>query len=251
MHAFARITAVGRGKGGVGKTPTALNLAVMAAIAGRKVKVCNFDPQDSIIVTLDLRARLGHQPAVDFAIATPDNLVQLLSADYPVYDEILIDIAGYEDDALYQAFCLADQIVFPSKADTDATNAMPRDTAALAQVQLQRPDLVVHAFWTDLPSHASVRAARLAELPTHERAYPMLDFAGKPLITRTELWSQASAQGLAVVELQRQKRRELPKGLAARLDLKPSRELTGLYEAVFGAAFDLDTYMQADAEATV
>ena len=105
------ITLVGSEKGGVGKTNTAFNLAVMRACAGKKVLLVDTDRQSSSTQWSALRAEAGFTPplvCVQKYGKVGYDLAQLRESY-----EVIVDAGGQDSVELRQAIAVADKWIIP------------------------------------------------------------------------------------------------------------------------------------------
>ena len=149
---MARIIAVVNQKGGVGKTTTAVNLTAALAASGRRVLLCDFDPQANATSGLGVDKRQVRQSVYDMLIndVTPERCVvrtqfgdlipsgaglagasveltgmekreyQLKSALEKLryaYDDILIDCPPSLELLTLNALCAADGILIPVQCE--------------------------------------------------------------------------------------------------------------------------------------
>ncbi|MCG7399688.1 AAA family ATPase [Caballeronia zhejiangensis] len=106
------IVAVLNTKGGVGKTTTALNLAVGRALQGRNVLAVDADRQGSLLAALSNRGE--REPCIAVAqYVEGQALRQQVLRAAALYDDIVIDAGGRDNTALRAALLLADKVIIP------------------------------------------------------------------------------------------------------------------------------------------
>jgi chromosome partitioning protein len=126
-----KIIAVVNGKGGVGKSTVAVNLATAMSHDNKAVCVIDLDPQ--VTATKWKDRRKDENPAV---VATPTaRLRQTLDAARKAnVDYVIIDTAGRNDSSGLDAARVADLILIPTTTSIVAIEALEaaRDTVAMA-----------------------------------------------------------------------------------------------------------------------
>lgn len=112
----AYIIAFINGKGGVGKSTCALNLADMAAHHGEKVLLLDADPQESLIAWKEAREGNG-LPPFPFEIERLEdkgaNLEAFIKSRARKYDMVIIDTEGHTNTRTPQIAALADFVLVP------------------------------------------------------------------------------------------------------------------------------------------
>ena len=166
----ARITAVTSGKGGVGKTFVAANLAAALARAGQRVLVLDADlGLANLDVVLNLAARVtlhdvftgratledALQPApggfsvllagsglVEYSRMTPevrDKLLALVREVRPHYDHILLDTGAGISDVVLFTVSLADEVLVVTTPEPTSLTDAYATIKVLAATQAARP----------------------------------------------------------------------------------------------------------------
>ena len=166
----ARITAVTSGKGGVGKTFVAANLAAALARAGERVLVLDADlGLANLDVVLNLAARVtlhdvftgratldeALQPApggfsvllagsglVEYSRLTPevrDKLLDLLEAVRPRFDHVLLDTGAGISDVVLFTVSLADEVLVVATPEPTSLTDAYATLKVLAASQPARP----------------------------------------------------------------------------------------------------------------
>ena len=166
----ARITAVTSGKGGVGKTFVAANLAAALARAGQRVLVLDADlGLANLDVVLNLAARItlhdvftgrapfedALQPApggfsvllagsglVEYSRMTPevrDKLLEVVSRVRPQFDHVLLDTGAGLSDVVLFTVSLADEVLVVTTPEPTALTDAYATVKVLAATQPARP----------------------------------------------------------------------------------------------------------------
>ena len=166
----ARITAVTSGKGGVGKTFVAANLAAALARAGQRVLVLDADlGLANLDVLLNLSARItlhdvftgratlddALQPApggfsvllagsglVEYSRMTPevrDKLLDIIAQVRPRFDQVLLDTGAGISDVVLFTVSLADEVLIVATPEPTSLTDAYATIKVLAATQAARP----------------------------------------------------------------------------------------------------------------
>lgn len=192
------IYTVGNTKGGVGKTITALNVAIALALKGRDVWLVNGDRQKTAGQALDNRAATSIEPAIAYAHypdgATLRNQVLHQRAKY---DDIVIDVGGRDSTALRAAMFLTDVLLVPFQPRSFDIWAITELVEILDEARSVRGDFPALAFLNmaeagdDSKDNAEAREA-IAEIT-------QLTFIDAPVRDR-KAFSNAGGLGMSVLE---------------------------------------------------
>ncbi len=137
------VIAVLNTKGGVGKTTTALNLAVARALDGRDVLAVDGDRQGSLIAALSNREDGPQIAAAHYADG--QILRQQVTMARDRYSDIVIDAGGRDNSALRAALMLADLVLIPFQPRSFDVWALDDMAALLAEARAAR-DIRALAF---------------------------------------------------------------------------------------------------------
>lgn len=201
------ITVVGNLKGGTGKSTVAFNLALWLLARGRKVFLCDMDPQGTLRDAADVRAELGFEPT----LATWGRIPQKPQG------EVLVDVGLSDMEAVRNALSRANRIlipVAPSQADVWSTQRfldIIHDNASTEKP----PELVTFLNRADTHPTSRENAEATDALRQLEGVTVLRPRLGQRLAFR-----RSFSEGLGVFEME-------PRGKAA-------RELQALARAVFG-----------------
>ena len=166
----ARITAITSGKGGVGKTFVAANLAAALARAGQRVLVLDADlGLANLDVVLNLAARItlhdvftgratfeaALQPApggfsvllagsglVEYSRMTPevrDKLLEVITQVRPLFDHVLLDTGAGISDVVLFTVSLADEVLIVTTPEPTSLTDAYATIKVLAATQPARP----------------------------------------------------------------------------------------------------------------
>lgn len=206
------IIAVLNTKGGVGKTTTALNLAVGRALQGRNVLAVDGDRQGSLLTALTNRG--DREPIVAVAqYVDGQALRQQVQRAVTQYDDIVIDAGGRDNTALRAALLLADKVIIPFLPRSFDVWALDDMNALLAEARAIK-DVDAWALLTMADARGNDNAAASEAVPD-----------GVQLMTATvgrrKVFADAGGAGMSVLEL------------PGNRDAKATTELQALLTAVF------------------
>lgn len=178
-------------KGGVGKTTVAINIALAAFAAGKRVLLADIDPQRSATDVLKARSR----PGPSLVETAAGKLFQLhMAAAREGVDLLVVDTPSTPEDDVVTALNIADLCVLVSRPNFLDIASVVRSSEAVRR--LGRNGVVV--LNQAPPSRMGV------EPPAVLRAIEALRFAGLPLATvglrARATYPSAIAQGASVAE---------------------------------------------------
>ena len=235
---MARIIAVVNQKGGVGKTTTAVNLTAALAASGRRVLLCEFDPQANATSGLGVDKRQVRQSVYDMLIndVTPERCVvrtqfgdlipsgaglagasveltgmdkreyQLKSALEKLryaYDDILIDCPPSLELLTLNALCAADGILIPVQCEYYALEGLSDLMSTLRAIKRRlNPNLEIFGVLLTMFDGRTNFSNQVAQ--EVRRHFPGKVFAA--VIPRNVRLAEAPSHGLPVIAYDRTSR---------------------------------------------
>ena len=269
VHPDAAIVALANQKGGVGKTTTAVNCAVLFARRGYRVLLVDFDPQGNATSSLGLEKRdltstiydvmverrdgasvvvAGVRSNLDLLPATPTlaaaeiELVQMANRERmlrralrkvsPQYDLILIDCPPSLGLLTVNAFTASDFVVVPIQCEFLALEGLGQLIATIDLVKRQlNPALdVLGVVMTMYDARTRLSASVVEEV---RKYFPQRIFA--TLVPRSIRLAEAPSFGMAIAEYDAaskgaQAYESVVDELRARLRLAPPRNPAALVQ---------------------
>lgn len=185
------IVAVLNSKGGVGKTTTALNLAIGRALKGRRVLAVDGDRQGSLIAAIAQRE--DRLPSVATSQYTDgQSLRQQVALATAVYDDIVIDAGGRDNSCLRAAMLLAEVVVIPFVPRAYDVWALDDMVELLAEARGVK-DINAVCFITMADPRGTDNMEALAAVPNSMRRLPVM-------VGRRKAIAEAAGKGVSLLE---------------------------------------------------
>ena len=194
----ASIFVVGNGMGGVGKTTTAVQLALGLWLDGAKVWLVDGDQQQTATGAITARADTGRGMIAASAYSDGKTLVAQVYQQADAYDYVIIDAGGRDSKALRGAMGLADAILIPFQPRSFDVWALSDIAEIYDEVSATNTDLKAFAFVNrgDIGGTDNRdAAAAVAEYPQ----FKLLDVC----VRNRKAFADACGMGLRVEEMPR------------------------------------------------
>ncbi|BDD79956.1 hypothetical protein [Burkholderia phage FLC10] len=195
------IFTVGNGKGGVGKSTCAVQLALGLAIEGARVWLIDGDRQQTSLNAITARSETGRPMIAASAYAEGATLRAQVVQQRGNYDHVVIDAGGRDSTALRAALTVSDAVLIPF---------LPRsfDVWALADIaEIVDESRAV----ADLRAFAFINRADSQGADNREAAEAVADYPGIELldvrVCDRKAFANASGAGLHVEEMPKRDQR--------------------------------------------
>ena len=195
------IFTVGNGKGGVGKSTCAVQLAIGLALEGSRVWLIDGDRQQTSLNAITARAESGRPMIAASAYSEGATLRAQVQQQRANYDHVVIDAGGRDSTALRAALTVSDAVLIPF---------LPRsfDVWALADIA----EIVDESrAIADLRAFAFLNRADTQGSDNRDAAEAVSDYPGIELldvrVCDRKAFSNASGLGLHVEEMHKRDQR--------------------------------------------
>ncbi len=147
---------IGHQKGGVGKSTTAVNLAIKRASVGKNVLFVDADPQASSVKFFMLREEEKIEPSITCTSLTGKAIYQQVPKLMDKFDDIIIDTGGRDTEGFRASLLVADTLlvpVLPGQFDYWETESLPE---ILDMARINNSKLRACAFINKADTHPGV-----------------------------------------------------------------------------------------------
>jgi len=147
---------VGHQKGGVGKSTTAVNLAIKRASVGKNVLFVDADPQASSVKFFMLREEEQIEPSITCTSLTGKAVYQQIPKLMDKFDDVIIDTGGRDTEGFRASLLVADTLlvpVLPGQFDYWETESLPE---ILDMARINNPKLRACAFINKADTHPGI-----------------------------------------------------------------------------------------------
>jgi chromosome partitioning protein len=190
------IITIGNTKGGVGKTTTALNIAIARALAGRDVWLIDGDRQGTAQIALTIRDEAGKKPSIACAqYSDGATLRNQVKQSKDKYDDIVIDVGGRDSTALRAALTVCDVLLIPFSPRSLDVWALSDVCALIDEAMAVREEFPAYAFLNGADPAGTDNAEAIEALAD----YPQLEYLDTPIRRRKSI-ATAAGQGMSVLE---------------------------------------------------
>lgn len=195
------IYVVGNGKGGVGKSTIAVQLALGLALEGSRVWLIDGDRQKTSLNAITARADSGRVMIAASAYDDGATLRAQVKQQHANYDHVVIDAGGRDSTALRAALTVCDAVLIPFLPRSFDVWALS-DIVEIVEEMRGVSDFRAFAFI----NRADTQGADNREAAEAVADYPAIELLDVRVCDR-KAFSNASGQGLHVEEMPRRDQR--------------------------------------------
>lgn len=199
---MAKVIVFGSNTGGVGKTTTAVNLAVYLLHCGKRVCIIRADKNPDVWEWSETREFNG-LPGV--AIRDIRGSVEKTVKDCArVYDVIFIDCAGHDSAEFRDSLLVADIVITPVKPSSAIErNTITALTETIRAAQSVNAGLTAHVLLTRIDRRKASRIRAAIDLDKELRANPAFIQPLKTRISDLDVFENACNIGAGVHDVER------------------------------------------------